>query len=120
MSECVLKLLRDIDPFPARKDGRKSVMQPGQDRVRGFALGTVRKLDEGLVPSQFNARFPELLKLARKMMHDHDPTFRFSSIQVNKNQVCAEIFARCERSHLAYNQENNLYAPCEKGVFRGW
>lgn len=85
----ILKLLRSIDPFPARKGQRKAVMQPGQDSVQGFALGTVHKFDEGLVKSKFNSRYPELLREARKLMHGHDPSFRYTSIQVNKNQKCA-------------------------------
>ena len=40
----VRALLDAIEPFPART-GLRKVMQPGQDRVLGFALGLTQKND---------------------------------------------------------------------------
>lgn len=86
----VLRLLRAIDPFPARKDTRKQVRQPGQTTpYYQFALGRVVKLDTGITHSRFNARFPELHRACRRLMHTRDPLFRYDAIQINKNQQCA-------------------------------
>ena len=86
----VLMLLRSIHPFPARKDTRKKLRQPGQvTPYYQFALGRVVKLDEGITSSQFNKRFPELLAVCRALVRAYDPNFKYDAIQVNKNQQCA-------------------------------
>lgn len=86
-TEALLDILRSIDPFPEKK-GRKKIMQPGQQSVQGFALKMVRCFKDGLVCSRFNAKFPKLLKEAKKVLRKHDSNFRFTTIQVNKNQLC--------------------------------
>ena len=88
--EHVLTQLRNIHPFPARKDTRKKLRQPGQvTPYYQFALGKVIKLDEGIVQSQFNTKFPELLAACRQLVESYDPMFDYDAIQVNKNQQCA-------------------------------
>lgn len=79
--------LRAIDPFPSR-ESRKNARPDGVKKYVGFCFGKVKKLDEGYVRSQFDARFPGLLKAARELIKAHDPSFRYTSIQVNKNMQC--------------------------------
>lgn len=54
---------------------------------RAFVLGKVRKLDvhDRLVTSQFNAKFPDLFAQLKRLVHMHDPAFRFNAIQLNAN-----------------------------------
>lgn len=84
-----LKLLQAIEPFPQRKDTRKDARPIGKEAFVGFCLGKVKKLDAGIVQSRFNSRFPELYRTARQLMHVHDPKFKYTSIQINKNMACA-------------------------------
>jgi hypothetical protein len=88
MQQRVLRLLRDIRPFPSRKDTRKRARPIGAQAYVGFCLGAVNAADT-VVPSRFNVKYPDLLKAARRLMKAHDPTFRYTSIQVNKNMQCA-------------------------------
>lgn len=60
----------------------------GVKKYVGFCLGKVRQLAVGIVRSRFDARFPELLALARRLMRSHDPRFKYTSVQVNKNMAC--------------------------------
>lgn len=85
----VLKTLRDIPKFPWRTDTRLDARPEGSKRYVGFCLGSVRQLDKGIVPSRFNPRFPELLGVANALMKAHDPGFKYTSIQVNKNMQCS-------------------------------
>lgn len=83
-----LRLLREIDPFPARKDSRYNVRMPGQNTpYYHFSLGKIRVLDRpGLSPSQFNVKYPELFKALKALMKAFDPEFKYQCIQINKNQ----------------------------------
>lgn len=84
----VLRLLRNIDPFPSRKDTRLEARPKGATRYVGFCLGKVTALDRGVVPSRFNLKYPELYAAARRLIKAHSPGFRYTSIQVNKNMQC--------------------------------
>ena len=57
----------------------------GAREIRAFALGKVRRYDlpRQLVDSQYNAKFPELHALLRRLMRLHDPSFRYNAIQLN-------------------------------------
>lgn len=89
LKKTVLKTLREIPKFPWRTDTRLDARPVGEKRYYGFCLGSVRQLDKGIVPSRFNPRFPQLLKEACALMKAHDPNFKYTSIQVNKNMQCA-------------------------------
>jgi hypothetical protein len=84
----ILSCLKAIDPFPARADGRNNVRMPGQKTpYKHFILGKVKALNRPtLSPSQFNVRYPELLKACRALMRAWEPGFRYDCIQVNKSQ----------------------------------
>ena len=84
-----LNELRAIQKFPSRTDSREQAKPPGAKSYVGFALGKVRKLDEGIVPSRFNPRFTSLHTAADALMHAIDPDFKYTSIQVNKNMMCS-------------------------------
>lgn len=83
----VLAALRAIDPFPSRVS-RKNALPKGHTKYVGFCFGKVKALDKGYVRSRFDARFPDLLKAARRLIKAHDPSFKYTSIQVNKNMKC--------------------------------
>lgn len=85
----VLRELRAIPKFPSRNDTRVNARPQGATSYVGFCLGKVKMLVGGIVDSRFNARFPELLRAAQALMHAHDPAFKFTSIQVNKNMQCS-------------------------------
>lgn len=74
--------------WPTRGPTRITRGRIGYDSERrAFVLGKVRKWDVHgrLVESQFNAKFPELYADLKRLMHMHDPSFRFTSIQLNRN-----------------------------------
>jgi hypothetical protein len=60
--------------------------------VRGFVLGEVYAYRYGPVlrPSKhsLSPRFAEIYNELKKLMKMHDPSFKYSSIQVNKSSVC--------------------------------
>ena len=66
---------------------RTNVVAYKHVEVRGFVLGKVRRYDKPgvLVESQYNAKFPHLLKLLRRLMRVHNPNFRYNAIQLNSN-----------------------------------
>ena len=63
----------------------------GDKSVLAFSLGQVNYRGQKFLggktkgPSRFNKKFPALLKKLRKMMRLWHPTFKYTTIQVNKN-----------------------------------
>ena len=71
------------------------------DMYEQFCLGRVVKLDYGIVESQFNSRYPELLDACKQLIREHDSEFIFDAIQVNKNYRCAR--------HVDRNNQGKSY-----------
>jgi len=72
-----------------KSQNRANVVQGGKAGGEGkvvtaFAMGKVRHyFKTGLVDSQYNKKFPELYRELRKLVRIHNPSFRYSSIQLN-------------------------------------
>ena len=93
----VLDKLRDIQAFP--KSDRANVQKPRQagkskPLYDGFALGMInaRAVNTGVgkPKRRLSLRtqkpfYKELFEMSRDMMKKHNPNFKFSSIQYNKN-----------------------------------
>ena len=91
-----LNALREFD-FPTNTS-RKNIFNRGQTSYKGFVLGKINNtpywVNKGL-PKQDLSRFTKqdkykpIYKMARDLMKKHNPSFKFSSIQFNKNQRSA-------------------------------
>lgn len=84
----------------------------GGFRREAFVLGKVRKWDDHvrLHDSVHNKKHPELFKMLKKLVRTHDPHFRYTSIQLNKNVVT--------KPH--YDKRNHGCSYClAVGKFRG-
>ena len=84
----VLTILEGIK-FPSKdpeKDAtRKNVLQEKGQVIEAFVLGKVRQYDKVyLADSVQNKRFPLLYKLLDELVKDHNPHFKYTSIQINK------------------------------------
>lgn len=84
-----VELLLESTKFPKTKS-RKNISADG---IEAFVLGDVNYRGQALLdyktrgPSRFNKKFPELFKAIKKLMKDYDPSFKYTTIQVNKNIV---------------------------------
>jgi hypothetical protein len=92
----VLEKLDSIKFFPKKdpkKDGTRMTILGGKDKagttiepIQTFTLGLTRQYDKPqLVPSAASRRFPELHILLKKLMKSKDPTFKYTTITINKN-----------------------------------
>ena len=89
MNSAMLKLLKETDiPF---NTGRKNVLKKGQKGAYGMVLGRVKMLyGRGFAKSRHNAKFPELLTAAKKLIKAHAPSYRFDAVTINKNHAAAK------------------------------
>lgn len=59
--------------------------------IEAFVLGQVNYRGQEFLdfktkgPSRYNKKFPKLFSLLKKFMHQHDPEFKYTTIQLNKN-----------------------------------
>ena len=154
-SKLVLKMLREFK-WPTTE--RANVLRSGQSKYEGFALGLVTswagkgsKLGYRQIIS-LKTREPKYKKLFRetkKLMKLRDPSFKFTSIQYNKNHKAARhrdaknmgvsyivglgnytggeliIFDENEKNPKKHNIQNKFYAfngsiyPHETSSFKG-
>jgi hypothetical protein len=94
--EEVVKELEGIENFPTRNPSKKGdntranvIGGEGVDRdIQALVLGLVRDYAKSdLQPSRFNRqkRFDRLHLLLKKLMKERDPTYRYTTIQINKS-----------------------------------
>ena len=73
---------------------RKNISKKG---IQAFVLGDVNYRGQASVnfrtrgPSRFNKKFTSLYRALRKLIHDYDPSFKYTTIQVNKNVFCEKF-----------------------------
>ena len=87
-----LNALKDFE-FPLTE--RKNVMKESQKSYRGFVLGTIinrpatiqkyNKPVRDLSKLTKSKKYQPIYELAKKVMKKHNPNFKFSTIQFNKN-----------------------------------
>lgn len=91
----MLKLLEEFD-FPK---SRRNNIQRGKEEQRGFALGKIGARGDGLIYDKRRERdsvktnvpkYQEIYKEAKKLMRRHNPNFKFTTIQFNKNNRTAK------------------------------
>lgn len=84
---------------PALDKTRRNVTGFTNVELRAFALGKVRRYDKPgvLVESQYNAKYPHLLQLLRRLMRVHNPSFRYNAIQLNANVQTAPHYDKNNR-----------------------
>ena len=86
MNEKVFQLLQNTK-FPKNRS-RKNVSSVSTE---SFVLGDVNYRGQKSLggrtrgPSRYNSKFPELFAEVKKLMENHDPDFKYTTIQVNKN-----------------------------------
>ena len=85
--EAMLSTMKWRERRPSKSIGRQNVHGMSTEPYRAFALGKVRQYDRPgeLVNSQFNAKYPELLKMLRALIKAHSPDFKYNAIQLNCN-----------------------------------
>jgi hypothetical protein len=92
----VLYELDNLNPFPTKnpiKDKTRMNVVGGKDEASGkiiqaFTLGLTRAYDKKhLVPSvnNRNPKFRQLHILLKKLIKEKDPTYKYTTIQINKN-----------------------------------
>ena len=95
--EKIYKAILKIGQFPKQK--RHNIRNNQEEAPRGAVLGLVKlrptdaiKKGTKLYPSKlsFRPKYAELYRLLEELMWDYDPSFKFTSIQVNDNQLCAK------------------------------
>jgi hypothetical protein len=93
----LLEILRNTN-FPLNQS-RKNVMKKGQVSYEGFVLGMINLLPfwakikgtkQDLSVRTKDPKFKELYKNTRLLLKLHDPNFKYSTIQYNKNHRCAK------------------------------
>jgi hypothetical protein len=93
----VLDLLSELD-FPHQK--RPNIRRQGDDKPSGFVLGWVNNRPsiakmhnlplQDISKASKREKYKPLYEAAKKLMKSHNPNFKFSSIQVNKNNRTAK------------------------------
>tara|TARA_R110002126_G_scaffold165189_1_gene313053 strand:- start:325 stop:951 length:627 start_codon:yes stop_codon:yes gene_type:complete len=85
----ILDILKNMDfpiKTPAKDKTRSNVLKKGQTEIEAFVLGKVRAYDKvELVNSVKNIKFPVLFNLLKKLVRTHNPSFKYTSIQINKS-----------------------------------
>jgi len=92
----VLELLREAN-FPTNMT-RANIFRQGQTSYKGFVLGIINLRGNmhathgKTAPSRHtkSGKFKKLHQEARRLLKMHDPKFKFTSIQLNKNQQAAK------------------------------
>ena len=94
----LLTALREFD-FPTNRS-RKNVLNTGQSGYKGFVLGKINnwahtvekygkpKIDLSRQTKQ--EKYKSIYELAKNVMKKHNPNFKFSTIQFNKNHKSAK------------------------------
>lgn len=91
--EEILHYLQAIKPFPFKRTTNTHVRK---NQVKGKAadykyesivLGKVHSYDKGLVTSQQTEKYKALWDLCSKLMKTKHPSFKFTTIYINKNHV---------------------------------
>ena len=93
----VLDILREVSPLP--KQGRNNITADNKGNNRGVVLGKVRDFgasrEDQKVKGKVNIitskltetpKYKPLYEEASKLMKQHNPNFKFTSIQINENQ----------------------------------
>tara|TARA_A100001201_G_scaffold142457_1_gene140727 strand:- start:4968 stop:5480 length:513 start_codon:yes stop_codon:yes gene_type:complete len=90
----VLDILKEVSPLP--KQGRNNITADNQGKNKGVVLGKVRDfLGRGkdskagdIVTARLTEtpKYKPLFEEASKLMKQHNPNFKFTSIQINENQ----------------------------------
>ena len=85
----ILSILKTMD-FPVKKPykdkTRQNVLKKGEEEIEAFVLGKVRAYDKvDLVNSVKNEKFPKLFELLKRLVKTHNPSFKYTSIQLNKS-----------------------------------
>jgi len=93
----VLEILKKVSPLP--KQGRDNITADRKGNNKGVVLGKVRffgasreeqsvKGKDPIVTSRLTntPKYKPLFEEASKLMRQHNPNFKFTSIQINENQ----------------------------------
>jgi hypothetical protein len=95
--EKIYNAILKIGRFP--KQTRYNIRNNSDVAPRGAVFGLIKLRnwvasvkDTDLYPSKlsFYPKYTELYRLLEELMWDYDPSFKFTSIQVNDNQLCAK------------------------------
>ena len=87
----IQKVLQELEntKFP-KNQSRKNI---SNESTTSFVLGDVNYRGQKYLggktrgPSRFNKKFPILFDLLKKLIHNHNPNFEYTTIQVNKNVI---------------------------------
>ena len=86
LSEDVLQILEhSVFPKKSKDNARTNIFEKKTDVVEAFVLGKVKDYSRAdLVNSVDNIRFPLLTELLHNLIKEHNPSFSYTSIQINK------------------------------------
>ena len=90
MNELIFSELERIERFPVCRT-RKNV---SSKKITAFCLGDVPYRGQRILnfqtrgPSKFNRKYTKLLEMLKSFVLEIDPSFQFTTIQVNKNIQC--------------------------------
>ena len=86
----VLDILKNLD-FP-KNTSRQNIFRGKQQSYEGMVLGMVNARGLGKMMSKKTKmdKYKPLYESSKKLMKTRDPNFKFTSIQVNKNQRTAK------------------------------
>ena len=93
----LLNILRKTN-FPLN-ESRKNIMKKGQVSYEGFVLGMINLIPywanikghkQDLSVRTKNPKFKELYDATKLLLKLHDPKFKYTTIQYNKNHKCAK------------------------------
>jgi len=88
----VLELLKSVSPLP--NQGRNNITSDKKGLNKGVVLGKVYSWTktkdgrQGIITGRQTEKpkYKELFQEASKLMKQHNPNFKFSSVQINENQ----------------------------------
>ena len=96
----MLKKLQETD-FP-KNTGRQNILKKNQEFSRSMALGKMKVLFKKkgtFAPSRHNKKHADLLKMAKEFLKQHDPSYRFQTVTINKNHAAAKHVDISNKGH---------------------
>ena len=96
----MLKALQDTD-FP-KNTGRTNILKGKQTYSQSMVLGKVKvmfKPKGTFAPSRHNKKHADLLKMAKRFLKQHDTSYRFHAVTINKNHAAAKHIDQNNKGH---------------------
>ena len=96
----MLKALQETE-FP-KNTGRTNILKGHQTYSKSMALGKMKAMftKRGVfTQSRHNKKHANLLQLAKQFLKQHDPSYRFQTVTINKNHAAAKHVDKSNKGH---------------------